>query len=86
MKATICTINEKGLAEIQQFLAENHKRGDGWVTPDMLHAWASEAEFQLGEGNPATIEIPAHDSIYGRAQEYTISDDGIYSETVEIDD
>lgn len=43
----------------------------------MLQAWAQEAEFQLGEGNPATIEIKSWNSIHGYTQEYRISDAGL---------
>lgn len=68
-------INEKGLKEIEQFLAENHKKGP--FSREMLLAWVADAEFQLAEGNSASIEIRAWDSVHGRAQEFTISDAGI---------
>ena len=86
MKTTIRTVNEQGLEEIKQFLADNHKKGGDHFTRDMLQAWATDAEFQLGEGNPATIEIRAADCVQGRTMEYTISDDGLDSEVVEIDE
>ena len=77
-------INDRGIEEIKQFLADNHKKGGDHFSPCMLRAWASEAEFQLGEGNPPTIEIRSWDSIHGCTQTYTISDDGLY--TVSDDD
>lgn len=75
-------VNSQGIEEIRLFLVENHKKGDCF-TDDMLHAWASDAEFQLSEGNPACIEIKARDSVHGYAQEYRISAEGL---TEEIDE
>ena len=75
------TVNEQGLKEIREFLAENHKRGDNF-SRDMLLAWAADAEFQLSEGNPASIEIRACDSLNGRTQEYTISAEGLQAAEV----
>lgn len=80
------TVNASGLNEIKEFLAANHKNGGGHFNTDMLRAWAADAEFQLAEGNPATIEIKSWDSIHGRTQEFTISDAGLDAETVEIDE
>jgi hypothetical protein len=84
MRVTTYIVNEQGLNEIRAFLDANHK--NDFFTREMLIAWAEEAEFQLSEGNPATIEIRAWDSINGRTQQFTISDAGIDSETVETDD
>lgn len=75
MQAT--NVNAIGLQEIKTFLAANHKKGGDHFTRDMLQAWAADAEFQLSEGNPATIEIKSWDSIHGCAQEYRISDAGL---------
>lgn len=86
MKATQYTVNEAGLAEIHAFLAENHKKGGDHFDHDMLRAWAADAEFQLGEGNPATIELKSQDSVHGRTQEFTISDAGLDAQEIEIDD
>jgi len=85
MKATIHHVNEQGLKEIAQFLADNYKKGGAHFTPDMLAAWVQDAEFQLGEGNPASIEIRSFDSVSGRAEEYTISPAGLDAEIVEVD-
>ena len=82
MKYTIATVNETGLAEIKEFLSQSHKKGGDHFTREMLSTWASEAEFQVGEGNPPTIELHARDSVHGRTQEYTISPAGI--DTVSI--
>ena len=83
VQASIKSINAHGLNEIHAFLAANHKRGGDHFTPSMLRAWASEAEFQLGEGNPPTIELKSYDSIHGYAQEFTVSDAGVDSVFVE---
>lgn len=84
MKNTTYTVNERGLCEIREFLANNHKKGD-YFTREMLLAWAADAETQLGNGNPATIEIKAWDSIHGRVQEYQISDAGLDTQGDEVD-
>ena len=52
----------------------------------MIRAWAQDAEFQLGEGNQASIEIRAFDSISGHTENYTITDAGLDSEIVEIEE
>ena len=83
MQVTTYTVNEQGLNEIKEFLAANHVNGD-FPRSDLV-AWAADAELQLGEGNPATIEIPARNSVHGRTQEFTISDAGLDAVTVEID-
>ena len=76
MKYKTYTVNAAGIEEIRQFLKENHKQQE--FTDEMLRAWAQEAEFQLGEGNPpATIEIRAHNCIHGYTMEYRISDAGL---------
>jgi hypothetical protein len=85
MKVTNYSVNENGLKEIQQFLAENHKLGGDHFTKDMLRAWAADAEFQLAEGNPPSIEIKSWDSIHGATIEYTITKRGLDSYVVEIE-
>ena len=77
-----CAVNSAGLAEIQEFLAENHKHGGAHFTADMLGAWAADAEFQLAEGNSPTIEISSRDSVSGHTETYTISDAGLEAEIV----
>lgn len=86
MQLTTYKVNENGLQEIKAFLGENHKLGEAHFNHSMLRAWANESEFQLDQGNPATIEIKAYDSVHGHTQEYTISDAGLDSYTEEIDD
>lgn len=79
MKIAIKSINEVGLKEIAEFLRANHKKGADF-NRDNLIAWAADAEFQLGEGNDACIEIRSFDSIHGRTQTFTISEAGIDTE------
>ena len=86
MQVTTYTVNEQGLNEIKKFLAANHKKGGDHFDRDMLLAWAADAEFQLAEGNPATIEIKSWDSIHGYTQEYCISDAGLDAQVVEVDE
>ena len=85
MKNTIKTINANGLNQIKTFLAENHKDGANF-DDNMISAWAADAEFQLGEGNPASIEIFRSDSVSCRTVEFTISNEGIDCEEVEIEE
>lgn len=86
MKIKNYTVNATGLKEIHSFLAENHKKGGDHFDEGMLSAWASDAEFQLGEGNSATIEIKSSDSATGTTLTYTISDAGLDCDEVEIDE
>lgn len=71
------TVNATGLAEIAAFLAAHHKLGGEHFTPDMLRAWAADAEFQLAEGNTPTIEISSRDSASGHTETFTVSDAGV---------
>ena len=86
MQATIKTVNATGIKEIHAFLADNHQKGGDHFNADMLRAWAADAEFSLAEGNDASIELRAWDSVYGRTQTFTISDAGLDFKTVEFDE
>lgn len=86
MKAKQYSVNEQGLSEIQSFLADKHRLGGAHFDRAMLQAWAQDAEFQLGEGNPASIEIRSFDSVSGHAENYTISDNGLDCEEIEVDE
>ena len=86
MQAIIKTVNAVGLAEIAAFLAENHKLGGEHFTPDMVRAWAADAEFSLAEGNGAVIELAARDSMRGVTQTFEISVSGLDSQAVEIEE
>lgn len=81
------SINSNGIAQIADFLKVNHKKGE-MISQDknMLLAWAQEAEYQLEEGNPATIEIRSFDSVHGRTQEFTVSPEGIDAEKIETEE
>ena len=86
MKVKQYSVNEKGLAEIQAFLAARHKLGGDHFDRSMLQAWAQDAEFQLGEGNPASIEIRSFEAISGHTEDYTISEEGLDCEEIEIEE
>lgn len=75
------TINQTGIREIYEFLTDNHKQEE--FTESMLNAWAADAEFQMDEGNPPTIEIKAWDSVSGHTVEFTVSDAGVDVEVIE---
>ena len=76
------TVNATGLAEIKEFLADNHKLGGDHFTSDMLRAWAADAEFQLREGNTPSIEIKSRDALSGHTETYAITDAGLDAEIV----
>jgi hypothetical protein len=78
----ITSVNNNGLQQIHNFLGLYHKLGANHFTPEMLQAWATDAEFQLGEGNTASIEIRSWDSVTGRTETYTITDSGLNFEEI----
>jgi hypothetical protein len=86
MKYTNYTVNENGLNQIHQFLAEHHKKGGDHFDRSMLRAWAADAEFQLAEGNPASIELRSFDAVSGHTETFTISEEGLDFEEVEIEE
>lgn len=86
MQAAIQTVNAVGLAQIADFLADNHKLGGEHFSADMLRAWAADAEFSLAEGNGAVIELAARDSLRGLTQTFEISAAGLDTKHVEIDE
>jgi len=74
------TVNETGRHEIKEFLQANHKyfiNREISHNDSMIHAWASDAEFQMSEGNPPCIEIPAYQAVNGQCTEFTISEKGV---------
>lgn len=79
------TINETGIREIESFLLKTTHNPHG-LSEDLLQAWASAAEFQLGEGNGASIEVSSFFSKSGRTETYTISDAGIDCHKSDYDD
>ncbi len=79
------SVNEKGLAEIKAFLAEKHKLGGDHFDGSMLQAWARDAEFQLGEGNPPSVEIRSFDAVSGHTEGYTITEEGLDYEEIEVE-
>jgi len=86
MKAKQYSVNEQGLNEIKEFLASNHKKGGDHFTREMIQAWAADAEFQLGEGNPAMIEIRSFDAVSGHTETFTLSDAGLDCAEIEIEE
>lgn len=76
-------VNELGLKEISDFLQANHKSHESFYgNSDCLKAWAKQAEFQIGEGNDAEIEINSWNSVSGRTEKYKISNEGLTFERV----
>jgi hypothetical protein len=84
MKETIRTVNDQGMFEIKEFLSAKHKLGGQHFDRDMLRAWAADAEFQLAEGNDASIEIRSFGAISGHTETFTISPAGLDTEEIEV--
>lgn len=80
------TVNEEGLDEIHTFLSEKHKLDGTHFNRSMLQAWAQDAEFQLSEGNPASVEIRAFDAVSGHTEEYTISPAGLDFKLITVEE
>jgi len=70
-------VNQAGMGEIARFLGAHHRLGFDHFTPDMIAAWAADAEFQLAEGCAPMIEIRSWDSTSGHTETYIVTDAGI---------
>jgi hypothetical protein len=70
------TVNETGLMLIYEWLAERMINGD-LLDPYNIGAWARDAEFQMGEGNPPCIELRASQSVSGHTETFTVPSNGI---------
>jgi hypothetical protein len=74
-------INETGRQEIRDILLKNHlELTDYNLDEKMLDAWCRDAEFQLENGNSATIELKSWDNLSGKTQEFEISLRGVDEE------
>jgi len=82
----IGTVNEIGLTEIARFLSETLNNPPEFFSYGELAAWAKDAEFQMREGNAATIEVPARRALSGRTECLVLSVACLDVETVEIVD
>lgn len=71
------TINETGREEIRGFLQQYHIDSSINWDDDLLKSWAKEAEFQLREGKPPTIELFWFYSVTDATISLTISDAGV---------
>ena len=72
----VTTVNEIGLAELAEFLRDNHQSGDKFG-PSELSAWATSAEQNADDGNGPMIEIGVAYSVTGAPICYRISEAGI---------
>ncbi len=69
-------VNETGLAELAEFLRDNHKSGHKFG-PSELSAWATSAEQNADDGNGPMVEIGAAYSVTGAPICYRISAAGV---------
>jgi len=81
----IAHINSKGLIQISRALGQHHKLGADHFTPEMLSAWAEEAESHFNNGNGCRVEIRSFDSNSGAPVEVVITPDGYDVENVNDD-
>lgn len=78
----VAHINENGLQQIAAALGEYHKLGRDHFTPEMLRAWAADAEDHFNGGNGCYFEIRSFDSTSGSPVEVTITVEGYDVETL----
>ena len=72
----VAHINTKGLIQIHQALGQHHKLGADHFTPQMLNAWAQEAEDHFNNGSGCYFEIRGFDTNSGSPVVVTISEEG----------
>ena len=72
----VARINKLGLKQIAEALGEHHKLGRSHFTPEMVGAWASEAEGHFNHGDGCYFEIRGFDSNTGSPVEVSIGRDG----------
>ena len=81
------SVNKNGLDQIAQFLRTYHKNGALLSeVKDTLHAYARKVEFSLSENDRADFEISASNSINGWTELCRITQDGLDSTEIEIDE
>ncbi len=67
-------LTSQAAIEIAQIIRNNQINGESLSNDSRaIEARLNEAEFQLGEGNPASIEIKARDSVHGVVQDIELS-------------
>ena len=69
-------INPAGLEHIRAWLADRMING-GNLGAAEIAAWARDAEYQVSEGNPPSIELRASQSVSGHTETFTVPADGI---------
>lgn len=77
-------LNDAGMQQLRQFLANNLKLRPEVELDEVLGAWAQEAEQSLNAGNPAIVELKNWESLDGHTQTFEITDAGV--DTFEIDE
>lgn len=81
------TVNANGITQIAEFLKKYHKTGALLSeVKDSLNAYAADVEFSLNEGNDASFEISASNSVNKWTELCTITPDGLDAEVIEIDE
>lgn len=67
-------LTSQAAIEITQIIRDNQINGEAIAADSRaIEARLQEAEFQLAEGNSASIEIKARDSVHGVAQDIELS-------------
>jgi hypothetical protein len=78
MTATIRRVNEKGLRHLANWINATANDDHRHTDPQNLDAWASEAEENMGAGNPPMVEMQAPATVSGVPETFIIPADGIY--------
>lgn len=69
-------LNENGEAQVRDFILAHRKNIDYLMHSERL-AYSNDVDFQLAEGNPPTVEIPALYSRSGVPVTYTVTAEGV---------
>lgn len=80
---TIKRINEKGLRHLADWINATANEDHRHTDPRNLDAWANEAEFSMGEGNPPIVEMQAPATLSGVPETFTVPADGVYEQDYE---
>lgn len=89
-KLVIKTVNDKGIEQIRQWLGQHHKRavtsgkGANYFSDSQLYSWATHVEYRMDAGDQPTLGLAHYQSLAGKNEEFTLTDDGI--NTLEVDE
>jgi len=72
-------VSEKGWRLIQEWIKATHNADHPFSYDSRAcEAWCNEAEEQMAQGNPPTVEMPSNATASGHTETFTVPDDCIY--------